>query len=207
MGKLVQKLVSAASFDASGTLVPEGHIGTFDEDKLVNENGDPAPHLHDVGDFVPATVEVSPITVTGPNPTVPQQIPAGAIQGPGGEYLIPGKRLVAEVTNPAEARIDDRGLRDADHETRVNETLADIMGPESTGVAQPGATGPAAAPGAGTAGPADGTVAQVTNDLGTKTDAQLQAILDAENAGQKRKGVTAAVEAELGNRERARTTS
>lgn len=202
MGRLVQKLVSAPSFDASGTLVPEGHIGVFDEDRLTNEAGKEAPHLHDVGDFTPAVIEVSPIGPTGPNPTIPQQIPPGAVQAPDGTYRIPGKVLVGEVTNPADARIDDRNLRDVEHEDKVNETLADIMGPESTGVAQPGA-GEASADLAA----ASGTVAEVTADLGTKTDAQLQDILAAENAKEKpRTGVVSAVEAEIGNRQRANST-
>lgn len=203
MGRMVQRLVSAASFDASGTLVPEGHIGTFDEDKLTNDAGKEAPHLHEVGDFEPALVEVAPIAPTGPNPKIPQQIPPGAVQAPDGTYRIPGKVLVGEVTDPAGARIDDRRLRDVEHEDKVNETLEDIMGPESTGFAQPG-TGEASA-----AMPAtDGTVATITADLGTKTDAELTDILASERAkGAPRKGVINAVEAELDNRKKAQATS
>src|SRR5438034_10043483 len=101
--KAVQKLVTNDSFDAHGVLIPAGHIGTFDEDRL---NGD-EPHLKDVSEeLVAVPVEIAAIAPTGPNPRIPQQIPSDAVQGPGGDYLIPGKRLVGEVTNPVEQRIE-----------------------------------------------------------------------------------------------------
>lgn len=197
--ELVQKLVSEASFDARGVLVPAGQIGMFDPDKLVNEAGKEAAHLHDVGDFVPAVVEIAPIAPTGPNPTQPQQIPPGAVQGPGGEYMIPGKQLVGEVTHPKEERIDDRGLRDADREDAVNAKLEEIMG---TTVATDTLTNASTQ----TAGETltDGTVDQVTADLGTKTDDQLNAILTAEKAGKNRTGVVGPVQAELDSRKSAK---
>lgn len=120
----VQKLVTADSFDARGVLVKAGHIGVFDTDKL---NGN-EKNLRDVGDFEPAVVEIAAIAPTGPNPTTPQQLPPDAVQsGAGGGYVAPGRTLVAEVTNPAEDRIDAAGLRDPKAEAKVTETLAGIM--------------------------------------------------------------------------------
>lgn len=184
----VQKLVTADSFDAQGVLVPAGHIGTFDDARINGEE----EHLHDVGDFQPARVQISPIAPTGPNPTMPQQIPTDAVQGPGGSYLTPGKVLVAEVTQPQEQRIDGAGLADADAENEATQTINDIMG-------QAGGRG-------ATTGNADdalvaGTVADVTADLGTKTDDELRAIRAAENDREKpRAGVLTAVDAELAAR-------
>jgi hypothetical protein len=178
----VQKLVTADSFDARGVFVPKGHIGTFDEALL---NGDEA-HIHEVGDFQPAMVEMAAIAPTGPNPKTPQQIPSDAQQDSAGTYALPGKTLVAEVTDKVEDRIEVPGLRDPENEAKVTETLGEIMG------------------GAGsTTGNADdalvaGTVANVTADLGTKTDEQLNAMLAAENDREKpRIGVTNAIQEEL----------
>lgn len=185
MVKLVQKLAVSDSFDARGVLVPAGHIGSFDEEKISGKE----KNLRDVGDFEPARVEISPIAPTGPNPKIPQQLPPDAVQGPGGQYVSPGKELVAEVTDPQESRIDDAGLRDPDAEGKVDDTLSDLMGSEPNA--------PAAA--------ASGTVAEITADLGTKTDEQLAQIKADEEAGKNRKGVLDAVDAELAAREAARS--
>jgi hypothetical protein len=120
----VQKLVTADSFDARGVFVPKGHIGTFDEALL---NGDEA-HIHEVGDFQPAMVEMAAIAPTGPNPKTPQQIPSDAQQDSAGTYALPGKTLVAEVTDKVEDRIEVPGLRDPENEAKVTETLGEIMG-------------------------------------------------------------------------------
>lgn len=175
----VQKLVTQESFDARGVLVPAGHIAVFDEDRLNGEE----EHIKDVGDFQPARVEVSAIAPTGPNPVIPQQVPPDAIQDPGGLYSLPGKTLVAEVTKPAEVRIDQAGLGDPDAEPKVDAMLGDIM--DSAASATPAV---------------DGTVADVTANLGTQTDEQLRATLAAEKDGKNRKGVVDAVQAELDSR-------
>jgi hypothetical protein len=179
----VQKLVVNDSFDARGVLVPAGHIGSFDEEKISGKE----KNLRDVGDFEPARVEISPIAPTGPNPKIPQQLPPDAVQGPGGQYVSPGKELVAEVTDPQESRIDDAGLRDPDAEGKVDDQLKDLMASEPEVAAS-----------------ASGTVAEVTADLGTKTDEQLAQIKADEEAGKNRKGVLDAVDAELAAREAAR---
>lgn len=185
--KAVQKFVTEDSFDANGVLVPAGHVGLFDEERLSGKE----KHIHDVGEMPPSVpVEMAAIAPTGPNPRTPQQIPADAVQGPAGEYFLPGKHLVGEVTNPQETRIDDAGLRDPDAEAAVDEKLTEIMdGANST---------------AGTtAGNADdalvaGNVAEVTADLGTKTDEQLAAIRAAETDREKpRAGVLNAIDEEL----------
>lgn len=194
--KAVQMLATEPSFDANAVLVPAGHIGTFDADRLTGKE----KHLFPVDkDFVPAVVEMAAISPTGPNPTAPQQIPPNAVQGPGGGYMIPGKRLVGEVTNPAEDRIDNANLRDADHEAANTEALAEVMDTPN-----PGAAATTAVAGAGTAGTensddalVDGTVAEVTANLGTKTDAELAQMRAAEvDREQPRKGVLKAIDAE-----------
>lgn len=107
--EFVQKMVTERSFDARGALIPEGQIGTFDVDRLNGKE----PHIHDVGDIAIVQVEQSAISPSGPNPTVPQQIPPDAVQGPGGGYFRPGVQLVAERTLDADARLAGR-LQDGD---------------------------------------------------------------------------------------------
>ncbi|MFL6728055.1 MAG: hypothetical protein ACJ8FS_16305 [Sphingomicrobium sp.] len=181
--KAVQKLVTNDSFDAHGVLIPAGHIGTFDEERL---NGD-EPHLKDVSDaLVAVPVEIAAIAPTGPNPRIPQQIPSDAVQGPGGDYLIPGKRLVGEVTNRQEDRIDAAGLREPDAEAANDQALQEIMG-----------TGLNSNDDALVAG----TVADITAGLGTKTDEELAALRAAEVDREKpRKGVLSAIDDELDTR-------
>lgn len=200
--KPVQKLVTQDSFDANGVLVPAGHIGMFDEDRL---NGD-EKHLHDASELPEeAAVEIAALGPTGPNPKLPQQIPAGAVQGPGGTYLLPGKRLVGEVTDPHETRIEDAGLRQPDLEDNVNESLSDIMGGDA-GLATGSVPATVDTTAGATEGNADdalvaGTVKEVTTDLGGKTDEELAAIRAAESdREQPRAGVLKAVDAELESR-------
>lgn len=107
--KFVQKMVTERSFDAMGALIQEGQIGTFDENRLTGKE----PHIFAVGDTAPVFVEQSAIAPTGPNPTVPQQIPPDAVQGPGGAYVRPGVVLVAERTMDADQRLADR-LKEGD---------------------------------------------------------------------------------------------
>lgn len=181
---LVQKLVTEDSFDANGVLIPAGHIGTFDADRLSGKE----PHIFDAASIggQTAIVEIAAVSPTGPNPRIPQQIPPDAVQGPGGDYMVPGKRLVGEVTDTADARIDDRGLRDPDTENEVSDKLDDIMGSAAAGTASSASV--------------EGTVADVTANLGAQTDEQLDDMLAAERAGSNRKGVISAIEAEQAER-------
>lgn len=181
----VQKLVTADSFDARGVFVPAGHLGTFVEENISGRE----KQLEDADKLPPAVmVEMSPIAPTGPNPKIPQQIPPDAVQDSAGTYALPGKTLVAEVTDPAEQRIDNAGLRTGE-EAEVDAALGDIMA---------NAGGRGAATGNADDALVDGTVSDVTADLGTRTDDQLRAMLAAENDREKpRVGVTNAVQAEL----------
>lgn len=200
----VQKLALQDSFDARGVFIPAGHIGSFDADKIEPEKD---KHLIDPGELgEPAMVQISVIAPTGPNPVTPQQLPPGAVQGPAGTYLTPGKVLVSEVTKTAEQRIEEPRLDDVDREDEVNKALASAA--ENAGVT----IGPATTTIPGTA-PAlennndalvDGTVAEVTADLGTKTDAELTQMRAAEvDRERPRRGVISAIDAELENRQNA----
>ena len=205
---MVQRVALETSFDATGKLVPAGHLGTFDE-ALIDPEKD--QHLVDPSELPPtAMVQIAAIAPTGPNPQAPQQLPPGAVQGPGGGYFTPGKQLVGEVTRTAEDRIDNAGLADPDLETEVTEALAAIAEKRGLsvsdvqlagmGISNAGRTTSTASSDASV----DGTVADVTADLGGKTDEQLNAMLAAEKDGKNRTGVTNAIQAELDNRAEAR---
>jgi len=192
MAQLVQKLVTQDSFDATNTLIPAGHVGAFDPARL---SGNEA-HLNDVGDFTPVAIQMSAIGPTGPNPTAPQQIPFDAVQGPGGNYLQPGKILVAERTLNADQRL--AGLDDPNAENKVSEQLADL------GLTDKGGNPLAASTISGSAAAApvsaDGTVADVTKDLGSKSDAELSSLRASEVDGKNRIGVLSAIDAETAAR-------
>lgn len=181
----VQKLVTSDSFDARGVLVKAGHIGVFNTETLNGKE----KHLKDVGDFEPARVEIAAIAPTGPNPQTPQQLPSDAVQGAGGQYLQPGKILVAEVTNPKEDRIDAVNLRDPDAEAKVTEALSDVMDTDPDRQLRDEAR-------------VDGTVKEITKDLGSKTDDELRELQTAERADKKRAGVLNAIQDELDQREK-----
>lgn len=175
MPNFVQKLVTAPSFDANGVYIPEGHVGTFDSDTLTGNE----EHLRDVGDFVPAMVEIAPLGPTGPNPTQPQQIPPEAVQGPGGVYQAPGRVLVGERTQPQEVR-----LADLDNENTAEADIAAIIGDTPTTQNDDDAL-------------VSGTVAEITADLGSKTDDELEALRAAEvDRERPRKGVLDAIKSE-----------
>lgn len=197
--KPVQKLVTQDSFDAYGVFVPAGHIGTFDEERINGKE----KHLKDPAGFEPAVVEIAAIGPTGPNPTAPQQIPPDAVQTAGGGYATPGKRLVGEVTQSADVRLS---AIEASDEAAVTEALSDVMDVSREGTVARASAGAAAtdtnAANASTENNDDalvaGTVADVTKDLGTKTDAELEQIQAAERDREKpRVGVLNAVQEEL----------
>lgn len=218
MRELVQKLVTEASFDAQGALIQPGQIGAFDPERLSGKE----PHIHDVADFTPVQVEQSALGPTGPNPTQPQQIPPDAVQSAGGAYVRPGVQLVAERTLDADQRLLGRieigdttegdiqeQLAEARAETgRLRAELEQVRQSRETAgrtalasVGMPGQGDAALSTvmdtGSTNAGLADGTVAEVTKDLGTKTDEQLAALQAAERDGKKRAGVLNAIQDEL----------
>jgi hypothetical protein len=195
---MVQKLVTEDSF-VNGTLVRAGHLATFDEEQLTGKE----KHIKDVDGFEPAIVQVAPIGPTGPNPKLPQQIPPDAIQSASGEYQLPGKTLVAEVTRPQEERIDQAGLGDDNAEAKVTDTLADLMSDNATGEA---GGGKGSTSGNADDALVDGTVSEVTANLGGQTDEQLAKMKAAENDREKpRTGVISAIDAELEKRKAAKS--
>lgn len=201
--KPVAKLVTEDSFDAVGKLVPAGQIGTFDAETLTGKE----PHLHDVPSEPQPVVEISAIAPTGPNPTVPQQLPSDAVQLPGGGYGRTGAILTAERTAPAEERregLTEPGdnaegeylakLREAEAETgRLRAEIARL---------QSGAEQPSPKP----EGNADddlvaGNVAEIVAELGGKDDAELEALRAAEMDRERpRKGVLSAIKEEQAKR-------
>ncbi len=179
--KAVRMLVKEASFDATGTLIAEGHVGTFDADRLTGEE----KHLEPIGtDYAPPVIEIAAIAPTGPNPTAPQQIPPDGGQGPGGGYFQPGKVLVGEVTRPQDERLANISTpeEEAKADAKLGDLLADGNNDDDDLVA--------------------GNVADVVADLGAKTDDDLKALRAAEVDREKpRKGVLSAIDAELKGRE------
>lgn len=94
------KAIRKLSF-IGGSLRPVGTVVNFPDEKLVPRTARSAPgpdgrddnvrvansNLIDPGEA--RTLAIAPqaaIAPTGPNPTMPQQVPAGAYQGPGGHY-------------------------------------------------------------------------------------------------------------------------
>ena len=131
----VQKLVTEDSYDATNTLVRSGHVGTFDTERL---NGD-EKHLKPVGNFQEAFVEMSAISPTGPNPTIPQQIAPDVRQGPGGNYQSPGKTIIGERTVNADQRLAGLGLDDDQAEAKVTKALQKVGVLTEGGAPQSGA--------------------------------------------------------------------
>jgi len=204
---MVQRVSLVNAFDATGKYVPEGHIGTFDEDKITDKD----KHLVDPGDL-PATVavQIAAIAPTGPNPVTPQQIPPDAVQGPGGNYVTPGKTLVGEVTRSADQRIGDAGLDQPGLENEVSEALAKIAAERGIAFSAVAGAVPTASSGADAVARSvttennnddalvNGTVKSVTADLGTKSNEELAKMRAAENdREQPRKGVLSAIDEEL----------
>lgn len=109
MGDIVQKVTTDVTFH-EGRLVPPGTVITLDTSKgdfnfappKFDGSGGNTPNLADPGNaLVNVAVPVAPIAPTGPNPTMPQQVPPGAMQTTAG-YAIPGGALlVAEGSQAA----------------------------------------------------------------------------------------------------------
>lgn len=202
---MVQKLVTEDSFDARGTLVKEGQIGIFDTESLSGKE----PHLHAVPSLDQPVVQIAPIAPTGPNPTVPQQIPPDAFQLPGGGYAKPGATFTAERTLDADQRLlglteaDDTAEGDmAEELAKLREENAKLRAAQRS--AQEGVE--QANPFAGEGGnvgnePVEGNAKDIIASLGGKTDAELHEIEVAEKDNERpRKTVLDAVKAELSKR-------
>lgn len=191
----VAKLVTADSFDATGKFVPEGQIGTFDSDKLNGKE----PHLHDVSDTPLPVVEMAAISPTGPNPTAPQQISPDTVQVAGG-YARPGVTIVGERTAPAEERLAGLTDKDDDSEAVFAKLLEEARRERDEARATLAQSEEQKAQANVTNDDDElvaGTVADLTADLGSKTDDELAAIEAAEKDRQKpRKGVLDALKAE-----------
>jgi hypothetical protein len=182
----IKKMVVLEQSFVNDTLAHPGQIVYVDEKNL---NGD-EKNLADAEGFpAPATVEIAAIAPTGPNPTMPQQLPPDALQTAAGTYVQPGAELVAEITAPGEVR--SAGRTEAD--STAQEDIANLMS-EARGAA------------AGDQNNDDdalvaGTVADVTANLGAKTDEELTALRAAEVDREKpRKGVISAIDAEVAAR-------
>ena len=203
---MVQKLVTSRSF-VNGTLAVPGQVANYDE-RILNGN---ERNLADPGDAPRlATVAMSAIAPTGPNPTAPQQISPDTIQTAGG-YVKPGAQVVGEGAPVPDVRKGEataegdlaRQLREAQAENaRLRAEARQNAGRapgEETRI-------PAPTPAGDNADDAlvDGTIPEVTANLGEKTDDQLRAMRAAEIDREKpRKGVTSAIDEELKRREEA----
>lgn len=184
--KYEQRLVTANSFDDTGTFREAGHIGLFLAKNLEDEEAKekPSEHLKTVDDFEVPVVEMAAVGPTGPNPKNPQQIPPDGGQGAGGGYIMPGKVLVGEVTKGQEERLAP--ITEPEVEAEADERLKEAL---LSGDANIDNT------------LVEGTVADVTADLGGKTDDELASIRAQEVDREKpRKGVISAIDAELASR-------
>lgn len=180
----IKKMVVLEQSFVNDTLAHPGQIVYVDEKNL---NGD-EKNLADAEGFpAPATVEIAAIAPTGPNPTMPQQLPPDALQTAAGTYVQPGAELVAEITAPGEVR--SAGRTEAD--STAQEDIANLMS-EARGPADNQNNDDALVA---------GTVADVTANLGAKTDEELTALRAAEVDREKpRKGVISAIDAEVAAR-------
>jgi hypothetical protein len=192
-----QYLVNNPTF-VRGAYHPRGSVVSID-DSLVKEGQRNLIAIEgDIPD-VPA-IEIAPVAPTGPNPKAPQQIPPDATQTIRG-YEQPGARLVGEVTVPEKDRIEAAQLLD-DGDTTQQELVEKLPPVESrAAVAQRQARGSAQN---NDDALVDGTVAEVTSDLGNKTDAELEQLRAAEqDREQPRTGVLKAIDKEVASRQTA----
>jgi hypothetical protein len=175
----VQKLAKRPSFNGQ-SYIPAGHVASYQEEQLRGDE----PHLVDLGEAgTPAVVQIAPITVTGPNPTAPQQIPPDAVQTIGG-YAKPGADLVGTVTASAEERMALVGGEDAAEDTSEGEIVQTVRAVD------------------GNAGNDDdalvaGSVKAIAGSLEGKSDEELAQLRAAEQDREvPRKGVISALDKE-----------
>ena len=102
MADLVQKVTTDLSF-IDGVLVPAGTLVNIDPSLVSDRN------LADPGNaLVNVAVAVAPIAPTGPNPTMPQQVPPGVFQTPAG-YVTPGGAMLVAQGSEAAAEVARTG--------------------------------------------------------------------------------------------------
>lgn len=183
---LVPRLVTKNSFDDTGTFRRSGEVGQFAEATLDHESekAKPTKHLKELDGYIPPVVEMAAVGPTGPNPKNPQQIPPDGYQGAGGAYMQPGKVLVGEVTVSEEER--KASITAPEDEAKATDQLKEAL-----------------LEGGGNIDNAlvEGTVADITADLGGKTNDELATIRAQEVDREKpRKGVISAIDAELASR-------
>lgn len=211
-----QKVTTDLTF-ANGVLVPAGTIINVDT-AAHGITDDNSPNLADVGEaLVNVPVAVAPIGPTGPNPTMPQQIPPGAFQTSAG-YAVPGGALLVAEGSGAAANagtIDDQGdgetpMRHAAEGTG-DATTAALAGNAPTALnaderaeleafraAQRGERSSDGDDGFNADSVIDGTVPDVAGRLDGLTREQLLAVKDAEeDREQPRSGVHNAVGAAI----------
>lgn len=97
------KQVTTPTYDSTtGTWIPAGGLLHYDSEAVdfVTAKGDNdfnTPNLRTPSaEGLPAPVAIAAIAPTGPNPSAPQQLPAGAVQIQGGYTNAAGAPLVAE---------------------------------------------------------------------------------------------------------------
>lgn len=164
--------VTTETFDSTtGRLVPAGSVIYIDTD--LNEiTKDNTPNLREPGSApIVAPVVIAAIAPTGPNPTMPQQVPHGFVQTMGGYTDAIGAPLVAEGS-----------VAEAEHRAAA---ASSIVVEEGTTVI------PSTEP-----GPLDGSVTELTAYLQTVTDpAAVDALTVSEKGGKSRSTALAALDA------------
>lgn len=174
MGDIVQKVTTDLTFGQNGVLLPPGSIINIDVTKG-DFNDKNTPNLADVGDaVVNVPVAVAPIAPTGPNPTMPQQVPPGVFQTIGDvEEEGPVRRQPSEATGDATT-----GPAPVENGQNSGQT-----GGEGDVTFRPDDV-------------IDGTVPEVAKRLEGLSREQLLAVKDAEqDREQPRVGVTSAIDA------------
>jgi hypothetical protein len=196
-----QYLVNNPTF-IRGAYHPRGSVVSIDDADVKDGQRNLIAIEGEIAD--PPAVQVAPVAPTGPNPTAPQQIPPDATQTIRG-YEQPGARLVGEVTVPEKDRIEAAQLLD-DGDTTQQE-LVEKLPPVESRAAVAQRTARAQTTDAGqndddalVAGNAD----EVTADLASKTDAELEQLRAAEKDREKpRKTVISAIDKEVASRQTA----
>lgn len=177
---MVQKLATKRTFDGR-SLVEPGFPVEIDESRL---NGTETNLIDMPEGFETAIVQNAAISPTGPNPTAPQQIGPDTRQTISG-YAKPGAVVVGEVTLKQEERIEAAGL---DKPQTGEAKIAELMAGASTDNSDDALVA--------------GTVAEITEGLGGKTDDELEQLRAAEVDREKpRKGVIGAIKAEQAARQ------
>lgn len=201
MGQMVERRVNRLSF-IGGSLRPKGTVVAIDSDKLKpreersgetkagNNTRARNSNLVPVGKqrAVPE-IEMAAIGPTGPNPTMPQQVPPGTTQIGAGRFN-DGNRLVAEgtrdtsiVTEGDREPIGDDEIEEEDTASALGDAGEDEEGSEADQQAK---------------AIVEGTVGEVEKAVVGLNAEQLDAVEKAENAGAKRAGVLNAVKAARG---------